>query len=319
MGIDISYLLWLQDLRNAIGGIFDEVFNMLSKISVEVIIMLPFLIYWGCDKKWGYRFMAISSVGEVLNGVIKLTACAYRPWIRSDLVQPAGDSKVAATGYSFPSGHTCRATQMYGATALWQWNKRRWLGIVCIVGIVLTGFSRNWLGVHTPQDVIVGICETVLLIWVIGLVTNAVKDNNRAIDILSVVGIGAVIAVIIYILFKPYPMDYIDGKLIVDPKTMLKDCFNGCGCLIGLLIGGYIERHFVHYEIPHGHKNLPMLAGVGVGIVFCWYTYLRKAVFYVMLGADWGGFVSTMLMMIFAVAVYPLIIRHYTKEESEIK
>ena len=110
-----------------------------------------------------------------------------------------------------------------------------------------------------------------------------------------------------------------DGKLIVDPKTMLKDCFNGCGCLIGLIIGGYIERHFVHYEIPHGHKNLPMLAGVGVGIVFCWNTYLRKSVFYVMLGADWGGFVSTMLMMIFAVAVYPLIIRHYTKEESEIK
>lgn len=49
-----------------------------------------------------------------------------------------GDSKVAATGYSFPSGHTLAATMHYGNTAVWQWNKRRWLSITCAVLILLT-------------------------------------------------------------------------------------------------------------------------------------------------------------------------------------
>ena len=35
---------------------------------------------------------------DLLNGVIKLSVCAYRPWIRSNLIEPAGDSKVAAFG-----------------------------------------------------------------------------------------------------------------------------------------------------------------------------------------------------------------------------
>ncbi len=100
--MDIQYLLWLQELRNATGGIFNEFFNALSKFAVEIMPLLPFVVFWCADKKWGYRFISSWGIGEVLNGIIKLTVCAYRPWIRSDLIEPAGDSKVAATGYSFP-------------------------------------------------------------------------------------------------------------------------------------------------------------------------------------------------------------------------
>ena len=106
MGFDIQYLLWLQELRNATGGIFDEFFNAVSKFAVDIMPYLPFVIFWAVDKKWGYRFITTWGIGELVNGMIKLTVCAYRPWIRSDLIEPAGDSKVAATGYSFPSGHT---------------------------------------------------------------------------------------------------------------------------------------------------------------------------------------------------------------------
>ena len=70
------------------------------------------------DKRWGYIFLTNHWFGELVNGVIKLTVCAYRPWIRSDLIEPAGDSKMAATGYSFPSGHTRTATTNYGT--IWE-------------------------------------------------------------------------------------------------------------------------------------------------------------------------------------------------------
>jgi hypothetical protein len=51
MPIDLQYLLWLQDLRAATGGIFDEFFNGLSKFAVEIMPFLPFLIFWGISRK----------------------------------------------------------------------------------------------------------------------------------------------------------------------------------------------------------------------------------------------------------------------------
>ena len=121
----------------------------------------------------------------MLNGIIKLTVCAYRPWIRSDLIEPAGDSKVAATGYSFPSGHTTVATITYGTVSVWQKDKRKWLSILCVVLILLTAFSRNFLGVHTPQDVVVGFTVSILIIWIVGMVQKKIEGNEKLTDILT--------------------------------------------------------------------------------------------------------------------------------------
>ena len=127
--MDIQYLLFLQNLRMTTGGVFDEIFNAISKIAVDIMPFLPFIIFWCVSKKWGYRFITTLSLGELINGLIKLTVCAYRPWIRSDLIEPAGDSKTAATGYSFPSGHTMSATSTYGTTIAMQHKKRKGLAV----------------------------------------------------------------------------------------------------------------------------------------------------------------------------------------------
>ena len=76
--MDIQYLLFLQNLREASGGFFDEFFNALSKFAVDILPFLPYVVFWCVNKKWGYRFLATTWLGEILNGVIKLTVCAYR-------------------------------------------------------------------------------------------------------------------------------------------------------------------------------------------------------------------------------------------------
>lgn len=309
MGFDLQYLLFLQNLRESTGGVFDEFFNALSKFAVDILPYLPFVVYWCVNKKLGYRFMATAWIGEVLNGVIKLTVCAYRPWIRSDSIVPAGDSKVAATGYSFPSGHSLCAAMYYGSAAVWQWNKRRWISILCGVLILLTGFSRNFLGVHTPQDVVVGITEGLLLVAVVILAEKRVADNDKALDILTVVGILVTVGVILYITLKPYPMDYVDGKLLVDPQKMMNDSFKACGGFSGLLIGSYIERHFIRYEIPQGSSSLPILSCVGFALLFAWKELLAPATIIPHLGSHWGNLIASFLMVLFAIAVWPLVIR----------
>ncbi|MBR1670564.1 MAG: phosphatase PAP2 family protein [Butyrivibrio sp.] len=308
--MDISYLLMLQELRNATGGIFDELFNAISKFAVDILPFLPFVIFWGVDKKWGYLFLTNHWIGEVVNGVIKLTVCAYRPWIRSDLIEPAGDSKVAATGYSFPSGHTRTATSNYGAVCVWQKDKRRWLSVTCAVLILLTGFSRNFLGVHTPQDVIVGFLESVILLFAVLAVSKKVEGNEKLLDILTAVGVVVVIVSLAYIQLKSYPMDYdAAGKLLVDPKSMTKDCYKACGAFLGFLIGSYIDRHYIHYEIPFGAKNLSMLVCVGAALSFSWKEYFGPATIVAAFGGHWGNFIARFLMMIFVMCVWPIVIQ----------
>ncbi len=313
--MDIQYLLMLQELRNATGGIFDEFFNALSKFAVDVLPFLPFVIFWGVDKKWGYFFLTTHWTGELLNGVIKLTVCAYRPWIRSDLIEPAGDSKVAATGYSFPSGHTRTATTIYGDVFVWQKDKRRWLAICCAVLILLTGFSRNFLGVHTPQDVLVAFIESVFVIYVVSRVSKRVEGNEKVLDILTVLGIVAVIAALAYIQLKHYPLDYTsDGTLLVDPQKMMNDCFKACGAFLGLMVGSYVDRHYIHYEIPFGSKNLPVLVCVGAAITMTWKDLFAPATIVLAFGGHWGNFIARFLMLIFAMVVWPLVIRKECKQ-----
>ena len=309
MGFDLQYLLFLQNLREASGGVFDEFFNALSKFAVDILPFLPYIIYWCVNKRLGYRFIATTWIGEVLNGVIKLTVCAYRPWIRSDQIVPAGDSKTAATGYSFPSGHTLAATMHYGNTAVWQWNKRRWISILCGVLILLTGFSRNFLGVHTPQDVAVGMTEGVVLIIIIGIIEKRVHGNDKVLDILTLVGILATVGVILYISFKPYPMDYVDGQLLVDPQKMMNDSFKACGGFLGFLIGSYIERHFIRYEIPEGSTALPIMACVGFALMIAFKQLLAPATIVPLMGGHWGNMAARFLMVMFAIVIWPLVIR----------
>ena len=314
--MDIQYLLWLQELRNATGGVFDEFFNSLSKFAVDIMPFLPFVVFWCADKKWGYRFIASWGIGEVLNGIIKLTVCAYRPWIRSELIEPAGDSKVAATGYSFPSGHTMVATVTYGTTIAWQKEKRKWLVILCGVLIALTAFSRNFLGVHTPQDVIVGFCESLVIIFVVGLVQKRVEGNEKTLDILTIVGIAAAVLTLIYIMIKPYPMDYVDGKLLVDPQKMMNDTFKACGAFLGILIGSFLDRHYLKYEIPVGAAQLPILTCVGAAIMFGWKEWFSVATVVAAFGGHWGNLIARFIMVIFAISIWPMVITKACEETS---
>lgn len=312
--MDIQYLLFLQDLRNATGGALNEFFNAISKIAVEIMPFLPFFVFWCVSRKWGYRFLVTLGIGELINGLVKLTVCAYRPWIRSDLIEPAGDSKVAATGYSFPSGHTMSATAVYGTTFAWQRKKRTWLAVICGILIALTGFSRNYLGVHTPQDVIVGFTETVLIILVVGICQRKIDGDDRKLDILTVIGIIATIGALIFVVMKPYPMDYVDGVLVVDPDKMMNDFFKASGAFLGLLLGSFIERHYIHYEIPVGAKNLPMLGFAGFLIAFSWKTYLAPATCVAAFGGHWGNLISRFILWFFVVAIWPVLIRKWAND-----
>lgn len=166
--MDIQYLLWLQDFRAAIGDALTPFMEWASSFATTYLILLPVFYYWNRDKKKGLFTLVSYCLCMFLTPVIKLTACVYRPWIRDSRILPAGDSITTATGYSFPSGHTTTCAPLAAGTALNIKNDRRWtwLSVILVIYILITGFSRNYLGVHTPQDVVVALIISALCLFV---------------------------------------------------------------------------------------------------------------------------------------------------------
>ncbi len=159
--MDIAYLYALQNFRETVGGFLTPIMDLITKLAVSsVLLALAALLYWMIDKRGGSLMLLSYGLSSFVNQTIKLCVCAYRPWIRDSRIIPAGDAIVTATGYSFPSGHTQNAMSYYGSATILTWKKRRWVAVIFIALILLTGFSRNFLGVHTPQDVVVAILET---------------------------------------------------------------------------------------------------------------------------------------------------------------
>lgn len=123
--MDIEYLLYLQQFRETVGSILTPLMNAVTKLSAGFLpIAMMCMIYWAFDRKAGRKILAGLGGGLFINGFLKLTFCVYRPWIRDTRILPYGDSKTAATGYSFPSGHTTRATAMFGGSGLWFMEKK---------------------------------------------------------------------------------------------------------------------------------------------------------------------------------------------------
>ena len=91
-------------------------------------------------------------------------------------------------------------------------------------------FARNYLGVHTPQDVLVGcVASLVLMAAIVPLYRRMQAGNAKQDNIILLAGLLLVAVSALYITLKPYPMDYVNGVLLVDPEKMKPDSIGGIG------------------------------------------------------------------------------------------
>ena len=117
--MDINILLILQDFRNGPGALLAGFFSKMTWLcELNTVIVIMALIYWCVSKDFGTYLLRGFSGNRLVNGLLKVTVCAYRPWIRDARVVPYGDAITTATGYSFPSGHTMNAATIFGGGAV---------------------------------------------------------------------------------------------------------------------------------------------------------------------------------------------------------
>ena len=264
---DLDFLMALQEFREYSHNAFTGFILFVTEFGGgKFTLLMLVLIYFGFSTRLGTFLVQVTGYSEMLNGLLKLTVCALRPWVRDELIIPPGDAKAAATGYSFPSGHSANATAVFGGIAVKTWGRSRILLAAAFVMLLLILFSRNYLGVHTPQDVLVGLISTLALILVMNRVFRWLDrggSKTRKAWILFLVSVAVSIISAAYFELKSYP-EVADaaGKLVVDPSKMVLNSYKGIGYYLGVSAALVFLQYFRGYDTG----NVPALRRLGVTI-----------------------------------------------------
>lgn len=309
LGWQIDYLLFLQNFRDLSHHIFDNFFltiTLFGQIFIPMSIIC--LIYWCINKKTGFYVLSTYLYGFLVNIFLKTTACIYRPWLLDSRVKPLTQAIAGATGYSFPSGHTSEVVTGFGSIAKSFWENKV-LRYLCFIIIFFVMLSRNYLGVHTPQDVIVSFLIGVCLIFANEKLLKWVDDGkNRDFILISVVTISCILLTL-YVTYKSYPIHYLNGKVLYDPSFIKTDIFIKTGFILGAFYGWCIEKRFVNFSAEIGsiaNKIVRFIVGI---VIFYTLFNLANNIFVLYLGEKLGYFIGYFSAGLFMTLIYPFFVK----------
>lgn len=152
---------------------FSAVTVLASGQSVLLLTAGAVAVLWWKRRRAAAWLFAVAAAGqEALTFAVKLLVGRLRP--------DAALSLISEDSFSFPSGHTVRATVLFGLLAYLLVRTYRSAAaravtvVLYAAAVVLVGLSRVYLGVHYPTDVWAGILlGSSLLVLLIGFLEIA--------------------------------------------------------------------------------------------------------------------------------------------------
>jgi len=275
----MEYLLYLQDLREATNDVLTSLLLYVTKFGEYLIPFSVFaVIYWCIDKRIGVFLILSCGFSMMFNLLIKNIACIYRPWILDTRIKPVEAALKYAGGYSFPSGHTTIAVSCWGAIGVF-WRHIKGMLPLMILLCLLIAFSRNYVGVHTFQDVAVAAIVSALILVVGWRVFCWVEKKEKRDLILTILVSLFSILLSAYICFKSYPLEFADGVALIDPYKCKLEVFSKLGFVLGGFWGWYLERKYIRFEVCGSELKslfkratgglLPLFLLLGFVSIFC--------------------------------------------------
>jgi membrane-associated phospholipid phosphatase len=154
---DDAVLRWIGAHHSpTLTTIMNEVTPLGTGIVVLTIVGVTTAFLWRTEHKHSARMLLAATAGGILlNNGLKLFFDRERPSVF--------EWGTHAASSSFPSGHAMSATVVYGTVAylLARLQKHGWARAItllfAVVMIALICFTRLYLGVHYPSDVLGGI------------------------------------------------------------------------------------------------------------------------------------------------------------------
>ncbi len=192
---DLSMVNLLAQLRTPGADKFFLVITHLGTASVVTTVVV--LAGLACFFSRQYKSLFVI-VGSVVLSMLASEALevAFRR-NRPELALHA----ITSHGFSFPSGHATVAFALFGSLYYWLWNHpgvlkvRATLAFALLLAAFLVGFSRVYLGVHYPSDVVSGFCLGFAGVLICGTIAT---NWRRLTDVRRRADIAAAIIMVIY-------------------------------------------------------------------------------------------------------------------------
>lgn len=309
----MDYLYALQNLRENTLTVLPVILAIVSEFIAYVGPVIPVVLFFCIDKKLGTKVMFVFAGADTVGNVIKLGACVKRPWLRDDRLFPSSAVMGTSSGYSFPSAHTCAATSLYGSVA--QWLKKKKATIICVFMILLTAFARNFLGMHTPEDVLAAMALTVLLGFAAQFVFNDLEKNPSHDVIVLIAGLALCAAGCLYIGLKSYPLDLMDDGTYLYVK-MQKDGFASLGMMTAWIICWFAERRYINFCIE-GTLKEKILRGVMAAVIFCLFFFVVTKLAFVKADPRVYYFFKRFISVFMTCGVYPFFLKKYQAKRAK--
>ena len=232
----MEVLHWLESIRSPF---LDTLMGLITQLGEDLVFTVVIIgTLWCLDKRAGFWMFFSWGLGTGINQLVKAVCKIPRPWVRDPSLKAVESAIPAATGYSFPSGHTQSVIGLFGSLSVFA---RKWaVTIVSLVLILLTGFSRMYLGVHMPADVLcafaIGFVVVMLMRWLASLEEKFPWITRLA----SVILVGISTALLLYAV--------IDGN---GEENMLHAAENGwkmLGASIGLSAAWELDKKVLHFK-----------------------------------------------------------------------
>jgi membrane-associated phospholipid phosphatase len=138
---------------------------------IAVCVIVP-LLFKNFRLAWRF-FVTVGVAGAISDLIVKYIINEPRPIV---MLNGHLHQRVIETGPGFPSGHETVATAM--ALTLWFILPPRWRWL-SVLWLTVLAFSRLYLGVHTPVDIIGGFAVGLMVVCVVRLLPPVIAKPLR--------------------------------------------------------------------------------------------------------------------------------------------
>jgi undecaprenyl-diphosphatase len=300
----MELLYVLEKLRHPI---LDNMMLLITRLGEETAFLVAaMIVFWCVDKKKGYYVMAVGFLGTLMNQILKLTFRVPRPWVLDPEFTIVEQAREAASGFSFPSGHSTSAVGTFGAIGYASWNPAvKW---ICYGICVLVPLSRMYLGVHTPADVLVGAAVPLLLIPTLSPMVWRHSERGTK-DIFTMI-LSLSLCLVLFARFFPF---FIDADQLHNLTSGSKNGYTMLGASVGLLAVYPLEKKYVNFETKAVWWAQALKVVLGFALVLAVKEGLRAPLDALFAGHLIARAVRYCLIVLMAGLLWPMTFRWFSK------
>lgn len=298
----MRFLYFLENIR---VPVLNEFMLLITRFGEETaFLVVALILFWCVDKYKGYYILSVGFIGTITSQFMKLWYRIPRPWALDEDFTILEQAREAASGYSFPSGHTQSAVGTFGGIAYS--TKNKCVRIVAILIAVLVPLSRMYVGVHTPLDVCVGALISVVLIFL--LKPLVLKDGKKHIGLLLVCMSVLAVAYLCFVELYPFPAD-VDAHNL---ESGTENAYTLLGALLGFLVVYIVDSKWLNFSTKAVWWAQILKVILGLAIVLAVKSGMKTPL-NALLGESIGRSARYFLIVVVAGILWPLSFQWFAK------